>query len=173
MNACVWVMIASGVPFFFPPVSCLSLLYTLHHNLVEGTGSCILNHFYCPWGLCLLVSWGFVLWWCFPWSYLYPILTTYVFDTFCCSFGILDDYLSNAFLCCPVVGCGVGLVVVVEVPLFSPLVLLLLLFMLPVSSQLLLRTLFCTLLIAHCGYLQLPRAPLRCFSSSSRSSGVV
>ena len=50
-----------------------------------------------------------------------------------------------------------GWLLLFEVPLFSPLVLLLLvLFILPVSSRLLLRTLFCTLLMAHCGYLQLP-----------------
>ena len=67
-----------------------------------------------------------------------------------------------------------GWLLLFEVPLLSPLVLLLLmLFMFPVSSQLFLRTLFCTLLMAQYGYLQLPSTPLRCFSSSLRSSGVV
>ena len=60
------------------------------------------------------------------------------------------------------------------VPLFSSLVLLLLLlFVALVSSRLLLITLFCTLLMAQLGYLHLPRASLRCFNSSLRSSGVV
>ena len=67
-----------------------------------------------------------------------------------------------------------GWLLLFEVALFSPLVLLLLvLFISLVSSQLLLRTLFCTLLMAQCGYLQFPRAPLRCFNSSLRSSWVV
>ena len=67
-----------------------------------------------------------------------------------------------------------GWLLLFVMPLLSLLVLLLVvLFILPVSSQLLLRTLFCTLCRAQCGYLQLPRAPLRCFSSSLRSSGVV
>ena len=60
------------------------------------------------------------------------------------------------------------------VPLFSSLVLLLLLlFVALVSSQLLLITLFCTILMAQLGYLHLPRASLRCFNSSLRSSGVL
>ena len=67
-----------------------------------------------------------------------------------------------------------GRLLLFVVPLFSSLiVLLLLLFVALVSSWLLLITLFCTLLMAHLGYLHLPRAPLRCFNSSLRSSGVV
>ena len=67
-----------------------------------------------------------------------------------------------------------GWLLLFVVPLFSPLVLLLLvLFLSSVSSQLLLRTLFCIFLMAQYGYLQFPRAPLRCFNSSLRSSGIV
>ena len=67
-----------------------------------------------------------------------------------------------------------GRLLLFVVPLFSSLILLLLLlFVVLVSSQLLLITLFCTLLMAQLGYLHLPRAPLRCFNSSLRSSGVV
>ena len=58
-------------------------------------------------------------------------------------------------------------------PLSSSFVLLLLLSEPLVSSQLLLITLFWTLLMAQLGYLHLPRASLRCFNSSLRSSGVV
>ena len=46
--------------------------------------------------------------------YLYSILTAYMFDTFCCSFGIWDDYLSYFGLFgWSVVSCDDGLVVVV------------------------------------------------------------
>ena len=68
-----------------------------------------------------------------------------------------------------------GRLLLFVVSLFSSLVLLLLLllFVALVSSWLLLITLFCTLLMAQLGYLHSPRAPLRCFISSLRSSGVV
>ena len=42
--------------FLLPPVSCQSLLCILHCSPVEGTCSCRLNHFCCPWGLYLWVS---------------------------------------------------------------------------------------------------------------------
>ena len=58
-------------------------------------------------------------------------------------------------------------------PLSSLFVLLLLLSEALVSFQLLLITLFWTLLMAQLGYLHLPRASFRCFNSSLRSSGVV
>ena len=99
VNAHVWVMVAWGVLFFFPPVSCLFLLCPL----VEDIGSCILNHFCCPWGLCLLVSSGFVLWWCFPWN-------VPVFHTYCMCVWY---FLPYGFLGWPVVSCDDGLVVVV------------------------------------------------------------
>ena len=96
-------------------------------------------------------------------------------------FILSDVPLVYGMTICPMVFL-VGLLLVVVlgwlllfgVPLFSLLVLLLLVvFVSPVSSRLLLRTLFCTLLMAQYGYLQFPRAPLRCFNSSLRSSGVV
>ena len=138
----------------FPPVSCLFPLCTLHRNLVEGIGSCILNHFCCPWGLCLLVSSGFVLWLCYPWS-------VPVFHTYCMCVLILSAIpLVYGMTICPMVF-FVGLLLVVimgwlllfVVPLLSLLVQLLLLVLLlsPVCSQLLLITLLCTLLRAQCG----------------------
>ena len=45
--------------------------------------------------------------------------------------------------------------------------------LLPFSSQLPFITLFCTLLMAHLGYLHLTKASLRCCNSSFKSSGVV
>ena len=44
---------------------------------------------------------------------------------------------------------------------------------LPLSSQLPFITLFCTLFMAHLGYLHLTRASLRCCDCSFKSPGVV
>ena len=46
-------------------------------------------------------------------------------------------------------------------------------YLLPFSSHLPFITLFCTLLMAHVGYLYLTKASLRCCNSSFKSSGVV
>ena len=84
---------------------------------------------------------------------LYAILTTCLFDTFHYSFCIRDDYLSYCGLVflsgygCIVTLVVVGCITVVVVPMTLALVELLLL----VSSQLLLNTFCCTLLMAQVG----------------------
>ena len=141
-----WLFLS--VPFFHL-VSCLSLLYTPHCSLVEGPCSCRLNHFCCPWGLYLWVSSGFVLWWCFP---LKCTCIPYL-RHMCLMFSAVP--LVYGMTTCPMVFFVVLLLVVrlvgmllFVVPLFSSLVLLLI-FVALVSSQLLLRTLLCTLLMAQ------------------------
>ena len=114
VNACVWEKVAWGVPFFFPLVSLMFLLYIPHCSLDDGNGNCRLDHFCYPWVLVLGLHEGL-----FDCSVsfkvnLYTILTAYLFNTFCCSFCVWDDYLSYCGLICLSI---VGLVVDVCVPI--------------------------------------------------------
>ena len=145
--------VASGVPFFSPIVSWMFLLCIHHHSLVGGTGSCRLDHFCCLGVLVLRLHKGL-----FDGSvsfkvYLYTILTTYMFDAFCCSFHVWDDYLSYCGLVClSVVGVLLAWLLMFILQLLSLLVLLLMMgLLLLVSSQLLLRTFCCTPFMAQVG----------------------
>ena len=97
--------------------------------------------------------------------YLNAILTTYVVKAFSCSLCVWDDDLSYEVL---VASCCICWACILIVGWFAWL-----LFVLPSSPWLLLRTLLCTLYMAWEGYLHFPIASLRCLISFSRSSGLV
>ena len=75
---------------------------------------------------------------------------------------------------CPILGLPPGALIVWLLPL-GPLAScdVVPTWVLPFSSQLPSITLYCTLLMAHLGYLHLTSASLMCCNSSFRSSGVV
>ena len=75
---------------------------------------------------------------------------------------------------CPILGLFPGVAVVWLLslhPLLSCIILLT--WVLPLSSQLPFITLFCTLFMTQLGYLHLTSASLRCYNSSSKSPGVL
>ena len=143
-------MVVLSVPFFFPLVFCLSLQCTPHCSLVEGTCNCQIKPLLLSLGS---VSLGFIRI-CF--MVVFPLKGTCIpyLPHMCLILSAVP--LVYGMTICPmvflvVVLLDVGLVrllLVVVVPLFSSLVLLLI-FVALVSSWLLLRTLFCTLLMAQ------------------------